>query len=272
MIYSINMKKIFTILAAFVMTMALHAQTTTLDLVSKNLQAIEEAGDLYMVGDAEDKSWTLEVLIEDYTDYGTYDDIIGIYTDATGEHDVIGSGTYSYDEELKSNKFVGTLQTENSTLVLNVLMYYLDDRVATPINITGATFEYSGDSPLYINGTWNDGETVHTIMFECMEGLLIDKTYIEVQMLLDGGPMQGGSFAQSKDAIITQNGDVLTLKGQFERYADGTLFDVTVTNKVVESGVENTIVTAEAVKTITNGQLLIRKNGIDYNATGAIVK
>lgn len=266
------MKKTFTILAAFVMTMALHAQTTTLDLVSKSLQTIEEAGDLYMVGDAEDKSWTLEVLIEDYTDYGTYDDIIGIYTDATGEHNVIGSGTYSYDEELKSNKFVGTLQTENSTLVLNVLMYYLDDRVATPINITGATFEYSGDSPLYINGTWNDGETVHTIMFECMEGLLIDKTYIEVQMLLDGGPMQGGSFAQSKDAIITKDGDILTLKGQFEDYYNNVLYDVTVTNKSVESGVENTIITVKAVKTITNGQLLIRKNGIDYNATGAIVK
>ena len=46
------MKKIFTILAAFVVTIALHAQTTTLDIVSKNLQAIEEAGDLYMVGDA----------------------------------------------------------------------------------------------------------------------------------------------------------------------------------------------------------------------------
>ena len=266
------MKKIFTILAAFVVTIALHAQTTTLDLVSKNLQAIEEAGDLYMVGDAEDKSWILEVLIEDYNDYGTYEDIIGNYTDATGEHDVIGSGTYSYDEELKSNKFVGTLHTEDNALVLNVLMYYLDDRVATPINITGATFKYSGDSPLYINGIWKEGETEHTIMFECMEGLLIDKTYIEVQMLIDGGPMQGGSFAQSKDAIITQNGDVLTLKGQFERYADGTLFDVTVTNKVVESSDENTIVTAKVVKTITNGQLLIRKNGIDYNATGAIVK
>jgi hypothetical protein len=109
-------------------------------------------------------------------------------------------------------------------------------------------------------------------MFECLEGLLIDKTYIEVQMLLDGGPMQGGSFAQSKDAIITKDGDILTLKGQFERYADGTLFDVTVTNNTVESGVENTIITVKAVKTITNGQLLIRKNGIDYNATGAIVK
>ena len=266
------MKKIFTILAAFVVTIALHAQTTTLDLVSKNLQAIEEAGDLYMVGDAEDKSWILEVLIVDYNDYGTYDDIIGVYTDATGEHDVIGSGTYSYDEELKSNKFVGTLQTENSTLVLNVLMYYLDDRVATPINITGATFKYSGDSPLYIHGIWKDGETEHTIMFECMEGLLIDKTYIEVQMLIDGGPMQGGSFAQSKDAIITKNGDVLTLKGQFERYADGTLFDVTVTNNVVESGTENTIVIVNAVKMIIDGQLFIRKNGNDYNAAGAIVK
>ena len=92
------MKKIFTILTAALLTTALQAQTTTLDLVSKNLQAIEEAGDLYMVGDAEDKSWILEVLIEDYNDYGTYEDIIGTYTDATGEHDVIGSVTYSYDE------------------------------------------------------------------------------------------------------------------------------------------------------------------------------
>ena len=267
------MKKIFTILAAALLTTALQAQTTTLDLVSKNLQAIEEAGDLYMVGDAEDKSWTLVVLIEDYTDYGTYEDIIGTYTDATGEHDVIGSGTYSYDEELKSNKFVGTLQTENSTLVLNVLMYYLDDRVATPINIIGATFEYSGDNPLYINGTWNDGDTVHTIMFECMEGLLIDKTYREVQMLIDGGPMQGGFFAQSKDAVITQNGNILTLKGQFERYENGTLFDVTATNgATVESAVEDVVVTVKAVKTINNGQLIISKDGVNYNANGATIK
>ena len=84
------MKKIFTILAAFVVTIALHAQTTTLDLVSKNLQAIEEAGDLYMVGDAEDKSWILEVLIVDYNDYGTYDDIIGCM-------DVMDSGSYHLD-------------------------------------------------------------------------------------------------------------------------------------------------------------------------------
>ena len=267
------MKKILTFVVVLAMAMALHAQTTTLDLVSKNLQAIEEAGDLYMVGDAEDKSWTLEVLIEDNTDYGTYEDIIGTYTDATGEHDVIGSGTYSYDEELKSNKFVGTLQTENSTLVLNVLMYYLDDRVATPINIIGATFEYSGDNPLYINGTWNDGDTVHTIMFECMEGLLIDKTYREVQMLIDGGPMQGGFFAQSKDAVITQNGNILTLKGQFERYENGTLFDVTATNgATVESAVEDVVVTVKAVKTINNGQLIISKDGVNYNANGATIK
>lgn len=267
------MKKIFTILAAFVVTIALHAQTTTLDLVSKNLQAIEEAGDLYMVGDAEDKSWILEVLIEDYNDYGTYEDIIGTYTDATGEHDVIGSGTYSYDEELKSNKFVGTLQTEDGTLVLNALMYYLDDRVATPIIITGATFEVTKSEILYISGTWHDGETEHSIVFECMEGLLINKNYTEVQMNVNGGPMQGGFFAQSKDAVITQNGNILTLKGQFERYENGTLFDVTATNgATVESAVEDVVVTVKAVKTINNGQLIISKDGVNYNANGVTIK
>lgn len=266
------MKKIFTLLAAFVAAISLQAQTTTLDLVSKSLQSIEEAGDLYMVGHGDDNAWTLEILIEDYEGYNTYEDIIGIYSDANGEHDVIGNGTYSYDEELKSNKFVGTLQTEDGTLVLNVLMYYLDDRVATIVNISGATFEYNGDSPLYIHGNWNDGEHTHTIMLECMEGLLIDKTYIEVQMLIDGGPMQGGSFAQSKDAIISQQGDILTLHGIFERYADNTLFDVTATNMTIESALEDIIVSSKAAKTIQNGQLIISKDGLDYNTAGAIVK
>jgi hypothetical protein len=105
-----------------------------------------------------------------------------------------------------------------------------------------------------------------------MEGLLIDKTYIEVQMLIDGGPMQGGSFAQSKDAIISQQGDILTLHGIFERYADNTLFDVTATNMTIESALEDIIVSSKAAKTIQNGQLIISKDGVDYNTAGAIVK
>lgn len=266
------MKKIFIILAAFAMAMASHAQTT-LDLVSKSLQTDIDGDQLYMLGYGEDMSWSIELLIEGYEDYNTYDDVLGIYTDQNGkEHDIIGSGTFSHDEELNSDKFEGTMQTEDGALVLNILMYYLDDRVAVVVDVKGARFEYKNDDPLYIYGTWDDGETEHTLMFEIMQGMMIDKTFIEVQLLIDGGPMQGGSFAQSKDAIITKQNDILTLKGRFERYADGTLFDVIVTNKTVESGLENTLVTAKAVKTITNGQLLIRKNGIDYNATGAIVK
>lgn len=267
-----NMKKIFILLAAFAMTMALQAQTT-LELVSKNLQSSKEGSDLYMVGDAEDRSWTLQVLIEGYTDYDTYENVIGEYVDAKGiTYDLTGSGTFSYDAELKSDKFVGTLQTEDGSLVLKVLMYYKDDRVAVAVNAQNATFTLTKSEILYVEGIWNDGTADHALKFELMEGLLLDSAYTEVQLNVNGGPMQGGWFAQSKDAKITRNGDLLTLTGLFERYENGTLYQVTVSGTMPNTAVDAIAVEELGTKQMLNGQLFILKDGVMYNSLGSVVE
>ena len=66
---------------------------------------------------------------------------------------------------------------------------------------------------------------------------------------------------------------VITLTGEFTSQ-NGPKFDVTISGKLPGSGtaLENIAVEGKAVKAIINGQLIIIKNGVQYNAQGAILK
>ena len=64
---------------------------------------------------------------------------------------------------------------------------------------------------------------------------------------------------------------VITLKGEFTSFM-GAKFDVTISGKIVETALENLQVTVKPVKAIKNGQLIITKDGKEYNAQGATVK
>ena len=66
---------------------------------------------------------------------------------------------------------------------------------------------------------------------------------------------------------------VITLKGEFTSPM-GPKFDLTISGKLPGSGtaLENIAVEGKAVKAIVNGQLIIIKNGVQYNAQGAILK
>ena len=68
---------------------------------------------------------------------------------------------------------------------------------------------------------------------------------------------------------------VITLTGEFTSYnMGGAKFDVTISGKLPGSGtaLENIAVEGKAVKAIINGQLIIIKNGVQYNAQGQVVK
>ena len=66
---------------------------------------------------------------------------------------------------------------------------------------------------------------------------------------------------------------VITLKGEFVS-PNGPKFDLTISGKLPGSGtaLENIAVEGKAVKAIINGQLIIIKNGVQYNAQGQVVK
>ena len=71
---------------------------------------------------------------------------------------------------------------------------------------------------------------------------------------------------------ITQEGDKITAAGIVENASAGIAIDITISGTITPTGLENATVTAKSVKMIKNGQLIIEKDGIEYNAQGAIVK
>ena len=52
----------------------------------------------------------------------------------------------------------------------------------------------------------------------------------------------------------------------------GVAIDITISGDIVIDALDNTTVTVKTVKAIKNGQLIINKGGVEYNAQGATVK
>ena len=71
---------------------------------------------------------------------------------------------------------------------------------------------------------------------------------------------------------ITTVDDVITATGVVQNPMLGIAIDITISGTITPSGVENATVTINPVKMIQNGQLIIIKNDVQYNAQGAVVK
>ena len=76
---------------------------------------------------------------------------------------------------------------------------------------------------------------------------------------------------------ITTEGGVVTAKGIVANPYTGVAFDVTVSGKLPQdpgpgTGLDNVQVEVKTVKMIKNGQLIINRDGKEYNAQGAVVK
>ena len=71
---------------------------------------------------------------------------------------------------------------------------------------------------------------------------------------------------------ITQEGDKITAAGIVENASAGIAIDITISGTITPTGLENATVTVKSVKMIKNGQLVIEKDGVQYNAQGAVVK
>ena len=71
---------------------------------------------------------------------------------------------------------------------------------------------------------------------------------------------------------ITQEGNTITATGIVENSWAGIAIDITISGTITPTGLENATVTVKSVKMIQNGQLVIEKDGVQYNAQGAIVK
>ena len=76
------------------------------------------------------------------------------------------------------------------------------------------------------------------------------------------------------ELTITTVGKTVTATGIVENPMAGVAIDITISGELKGdgTGVDNATVTVKSVKTIKNGQLIINRDGKEYNAQGAIVK
>ena len=85
----------------------------------------------------------------------------------------------------------------------------------------------------------------------------------------DDDPWLG--FGEGTLTVTTVDG-VVTAAGIVQNPAAGIAIDITISGKLETTALENLQVTVKPVKMIQNGQLIIEKDGVQYNANGAIVK
>ena len=73
------------------------------------------------------------------------------------------------------------------------------------------------------------------------------------------------------ELTITTEGNTITATGIVENSWAGIAIDITISGTItdVPDAVENVTVTVKTVKMIKNGQLVIEKDGVQYNAQGA---
>ena len=71
---------------------------------------------------------------------------------------------------------------------------------------------------------------------------------------------------------ITQEGNNITAAGVVENAMAGIAIDITISGTITPTGIEDATVVVKPIKMIKNNQLIIEKDGVQYNINGAVVK
>ena len=124
-----------------------------------------------------------------------------------------------------------------------------------------------------MDGQWSDGETTYPVLVDMPA---FDPTIVEADMMVT---IQIGSwldvFYGAAEGLVhaTVAANVVTLTGTLTSYTAGTWnINISGTLPAVPSALDNLNTTVAPVKMIENGQLIIVKDGVQYNAQGAILK
>ena len=186
---------------------------------------------------------------------------------------------YAYDIDVDAPAVKVVLHVEFSGTKYELQI----DMTSKPVNIeiTDATIikeEYpDGEGGTYTNwtmeGQWSDGETTYPVLVDMPA---FDPTVAEADITVT---IQIGSwmdvFYGAAEGLVhaTVAENVVTLTGTLVSYTSGT-WNINISAQLpkVPSGLENLDTTIAPAKVIKNGQLVIIKNGVQYNAQGAVVK
>lgn len=133
-------------------------------------------------------------------------------------------------------------------------------------------FDDTGDY-LILQIKENAGELSYDIKGNSFSG-----STFKVQTSADGENYTDVKVYTELDAVANEKLDIKSgvryIKWIYTEKSAGNvaLGNISLGKAVDPTGIENTAVEAKALKTIENGQLVIIKNGVKYNVTGAIIK
>ena len=224
---------------------------------------------------AADDSWELDLHARNCTGAN------GTYT-----IDVVDEAEYAYSTFMSSAIVTGELTIEdgmyeanvttvdsegNPAMSISVLAWAAAaeeyDIVITDATVTDNTSGYNID----LTGEWEG----HDIKVEVCDELTAET--ILANFFFDGGIANDGDQAEGEVTATVSEG-VVTITGTFES-GSGNVYNVTISGTLpvveepeVPTALDNIDSTVAPVKAIVNGQLIIKKGDVQYNAQGAVVK
>ena len=141
------------------------------------------------------------------------------------------------------------------------------------IEIFEGTYEYT----LTMTANWTDStdNTTYPVLVEVPVYYPESTEPTEVMSTVtvggwgDNDPWLG--FGEGILAVMTVD-KVVTVEGLIENPGTGFAAYVYISGNVIGSSIEDATVTVKPVKVIKNGQLIITKDGVEYNVQGAVIK
>ena len=156
--------------------------------------------------------------------------------------------------------------TFDMTALVPAIDVVVDDATITVEKLDdgmGGTYEN-----ITVSAKWNESVLVIEGVEKAHEGFIQIKETFEV----DGE--EDWYIWMCMNGVITTVDNVLTVKGEFKNNFTGDVYNVTISGTLPSgaTALENLDTTVAPAKAIVNGQLVIVKDGVQYNATGAVVK
>ena len=223
---------------------------------------------------------------------------LGVYEDGTLHEDclitfkgtelsIVSSEkvTKEYNEDVETDVYTVRVVVAfgGENMGLQLLMYATAAAEPIIINVEGATltlteYQISAEETAYelnMISNWVYEEDGLTYEVECLLPTF-DPTKesgdYEASFFVRG---EGNAFGMTEDAIVSvaKNGNQITLTGEITAY-NSNVYNVTISGTLPSNptALDKVEVSASAVKVIENGQLIVIKNGVKYNALGQVIK
>ena len=250
-----------------------------MDITMTNL-VVQEMEDFVVLTASDDENTGLNVMLAVNEDGSLAADSYMALLQGWNETElpiVEGAITKTFNEELATDVYTGLIVVEymEGKLGLNLTMYakpiVVTDVVVTDATITveklddgmGVTYEN-----ITVSAKWNESVLVIEGVEKAHEGFIQIKETFEV----DGE--EDWYIWMCMNGVITTVDNVLTVKGEFKNNFTGDVYNVTISGTLPSgaTALENLDTTVAPAKAIVNGQLVIVKDGVKYNAQGAVVK